>query len=99
MDSGFRVALNQFRCEHEKIIPIIATLMTATINITNDTQKRSRSDENHMQEPPKKVYDRIGRSWTQRKQGDLKPTDFTWWNFIHEDDIADVNSRNGKVIF
>ena len=40
---------------------------------------------------------RLGRHWTQRKKGSIKPNDFTWWRLIKKPDIRDVHSRNGKV--
>ena len=37
--------------------------------------------------------------WTQRKKGDIKSKDFSWWKLINKPDVADLKSRNGKVCF
>ena len=45
----------------------------------------------------RKASGRIGRTWHQRKKGELKLEDFTWWKLIHKPDVGDRTSRNGKV--
>ena len=45
----------------------------------------------------KKKGGQIGRTWTQRKKGDIKAIDFSWWRLIHKHDVADLNSKHGKV--
>ena len=57
-----------------------------------NTRKRRRGEPKIV-----KKDGRIGRTWSQRKRGDMKPEDFSWWRLIHKPDIADLQSRNGKV--
>ena len=38
-----------------------------------------------------------GRSWTQRKKGDMRPQDFAWFKLCHHPDVADLTSVIGKV--
>ena len=69
-------------------------LLPALISLSahKNSRKRRRSTNS------KKKDGRIGRKWSQRKKGEMKPTDFSWWKLINKADVADVTSRNGKVM-
>lgn len=64
----------------------------------HNIRKRKRSKPATLRKR-NKIDGRIGRRWTQRKKGDIKPEDFSWWKLINKPDVADLKSRNGKVNF
>ena len=57
--------------------------------------RSSKRRRNQRQKVRKRA--RVRRRWQQRRAGDIKPEDFTWWRLINKHDVTDVNSRNGKV--
>ena len=73
-------------------LPVIAAHITAYEQRT----KRKVFGSKSVNKLPK-IDGHIGRKWEQRKAGDIKPSDFSWWRLIHKPDVADVKSRNGKV--
>ena len=64
----------------------------------HNIRKRKRSKPTLLRKH-NKIDGRIGRRWTQRKKGDIKPEGFSWWKLINKPDVADLKSRNGKVNF
>ena len=46
---------------------------------------------------PKKRGGQVGRSWTQRKRGEIRPEMFGWLSLIAKPDVGDLKSKNGKV--
>ena len=60
--------------------------------------KKRKITQAKSQRKIRKIDGKIGRTWRQRSRGQLRPTDFTWWRLIHQADIADPKSKNGKVL-
>ena len=77
-------SLNFFK----KMIPLM--MMGAAAKLRSSKRRR-----NQRQKVRKRA--RVRRRWQQRRAGDIKPEDFTWWRLINKHDVTDVNSRNGKV--
>ena len=61
--------------------------------------RKSNARKRRLSRPTRsKKRGRSGQTWQQRKKGDIKPESFTWWQLIKQPDVANVRSRNGKVI-
>ena len=61
-------------------------------------RRKRRLEQSNRSRAKKKRGGKLGRRWKQRKAGQIRPQDFTWWRLINKPDVGDVNSKNGKVI-
>ena len=46
---------------------------------------------------PKKRGGQVGRTWTQRKRGEIREEMFGWMSLIKQADVGNPKSKNGKV--
>ena len=74
---------------------ILPTLINEYKKLSSNKRKREmlRSTERTGRRGKK------GRRWQQRKRGDMKPEDFTWFRLIHHADVSDLTSAKGKVTY
>ena len=86
----------------EDFLEFVGAMIPGLVNlnaILYNRRKRRRSNRAKRRKTGTKRDGRKGRTWQQRKLGDVKPDMFSWWKLIHKHDVADIKSRNGKVRF
>ena len=81
--------------EEDDVVDFMANLVPCLAMSFLLQRKRKRTAAKTSKK--RKRSGRIGRTWKQRKKGQQKPEDFTWWKLIHKPDVGDRTSRNRKV--
>ena len=67
--------------------------------VVNNVRKRLAKNRRLERSQTTRKRRRGGRTWSQRKKGDLNREHFRWWRLIHTADVDNVQSRNGQVMY
>lgn len=74
---------------------VLLPAMIAMMKRRRFNRKRRAPETTELQ--PKKRGGQVGRRWTQRKRGEIRPEMFGWLRLIAQPDVGDLKSKNGKV--
>lgn len=74
---------------------VLLPAMLAMMKRRRLNRKRRAAKTTELQ--PKKRGGQVGRRWTQRKKGEIRPEMFGWLRLIAQPDVGDLKSKNGKV--
>lgn len=79
----------------DDVVNFVGNLMLLVISTTAmvyASRKRRREEPQEV-----KSDGRIGRTWQQRKRGQVKKTDYAWWRLINHPDVSDPTTSTAKV--
>ena len=81
----------------EEFLDLLLPAMVSIMKRRRFNRKRDLQTVGLRSPIPKKRGGKVGRTWTQRKRGEIRPEMFGWMRLIAQPDVGDLKSKNGKV--
>ena len=81
----------------EQFLDRLFPALVATLKRRRFNRKRALETVDLRPQVSKRRGGQVGRRWTQRKRGDIRPDMFGWMRLINDPNVGDVKSIPGKV--